>query len=83
MKYSKHNIQQNKETKKKSLSTLFTEKSLNLLSKLVTRFCHKSLANSFWESSKPIIVAILHWAIAVNAASFRSANYIKHGLISE
>ena len=40
-------------------------------------------ANSFWGSSKPIIVAILHWGIAINAASFRSANYIKHGLISE
>ena len=41
------------------------------------------LTNSFWEPSKPIIVAILHWEIAINAASFRRANYIKHGLISE
>jgi len=45
--------------------------------------CTSTTALCQQESSKPIIVAILHWGIAINAASFRSANYIKHSLISE
>jgi len=51
MKYSKHNIQQNKQTKKRKLH--FEGKAVNLLSKLVTRFRHKSLGISnekhFWQ----------------------------------
>jgi len=44
MKYSKHNIQQNKQTKKKKkLNYTFKLKAVNLHSKLVTRFHHKSL----------------------------------------
>jgi len=44
MKYSKHNIQQNKQTKKKKkLNYTFKLKAVNLHSKLVTRFRHKSL----------------------------------------
>jgi len=46
MKYSKHNIQQNKQTKKreKKLYYTFTQKSINLLANLVLVFATNCLA---------------------------------------
>jgi len=47
MKYSKHNIQQNKQTKRrKKLNYTFKQKAVDLLSKLVTHFRQKSLGIS-------------------------------------
>jgi len=39
-------VQQNKQTKKKKINYIFTQKSVNLLSNLVSRFRHKSLDTS-------------------------------------